>query len=302
MLLWELFEREDVSAAVVPRVGAKHVVIEPTPEEQRLFDRAGVKTFRDMYVVYAYLEPIAGNQDMQDRLKLRAGHNDEQYVRDVVDNGINAIMKTNAAKMDHKWGQTRGAIEMFQRWISSTRGNLVIVPLPSSSKTVHLVADAIARRTNAPIVDVLEKNPYPSVSHELVSGLNRKPYDYAGAKASMDRLEQEINQALERDDVEGYERLTSEYNKQKAKLKTYSRKHHMLDSGSLYGKAYYQTIRARGDAELSRLRDTYVLFVDDNVVSGHTVADAIKDLLAKGIRPKGILGFAPHHFTSVRPQ
>lgn len=227
---------------------------------------------------------------------MRAGYSDAESVRKVIDTAIDAILKTNAAGMDRKWGQTRLAVEMFQNWVRSARSKFVIVPMPSSSPVVKMVAQALSDRTNAPIVDILEKNPYPPVSHKLLTDRDRKPYDYAAAKAELDRLEQAIEQAVERNDEQGFEQATLAHEKLKAELKPYSRKTHMRDSGSLYGAAYYKTIRARDQVDTSRLRDAYVMFVDDNIVTGHTIADAVKDLLASGIRPKGMLGFAPHMF------
>lgn len=307
MQLFELFEREDTALQFRPRVGATRVQVIPTPDEKVMFDQAGISAdVDDMYVVHAYLEPIAGNLQVQDQLKLRGEYeNNVKAVNDVIATSIQTVLKTIPQSMDRKWEQTRTAVQIFQQWMTSPTVNFVIVPLPSSSPVPMMIAKQLAHaaRGKVSIVPALKKNPYPELDKTMIGDRVRSAVDYAGIKRNYERLKDQIDRAIEQGDDDTFERLEPAYaaaETQFKKLKPFSRKSHMVDSASLYGKAYYNTVQTDTTMNLNDLKGAAVVFVDDNIISGHTVADAIKDLLYNGIKPKYMIGFVPHRFDSVR--
>jgi hypothetical protein len=296
MLLLELLSPSD-ALKFKPNVAAHRVRVLPTPEEEVIFKQAGIPPeVRDVYVVYAFQEPTKDNLPVQDRLKLRAGNEERiQDVEDMINDAISVAQRTSTKTMNHKWEQSRVAVSQFQNWMRT--GKFIVVPMPSSSPTPQLVAAAISKLSGAQIVDAFKKNPYPSLSHHLVRNQRGVAYDFAAEKAKYNALVAQVDAAAERDDVDAWEKLETQRIAAEKALKTYSRKKQMDAPQSLYGRAYYNTIQMSDNPNSSALRDAYVMIVDDNIVTGHSIADAIKQLILSGIRPKDIIGFAPHQFT-----
>jgi hypothetical protein len=52
----------------------------------------------------------------------------------------------------------------------------------------------------------------------------------------------------------------------------------------------------------SQLQDKDIIFIDDNVVSGHTFSDAIISLYKMRIHPKSMVGFCPHKLYNSRKE
>lgn len=269
-----------------PAVGAKMVPIALTPEETADFEQNNLPLPPEsLYVVHAFVERLANNIERQDQLKLRTSQPDVEAVNAMIDDALQVIITTDTDRMPKKWESTKLAVDRFQRWLKAG-DKVTVVPMPSSSPVSKMIAQKICSLYGAHYVDCLEKNPWPRFS-DASPGVDPSAKRYAEER---ERLIQARDQAEAANDEDAYVK----YDDAVKRLVPFSRKSHMRDVKSLHGRAYYDTISPNDSLHSRTWTNTYVLLVDDNIISGHSIADAIKGLYYNGIQPVAIMGFAPH--------
>lgn len=308
MLLFELFEDVE-QLRFEPNVGAVHVKFAYVPEQEQAMKDAGITPpATDAYVVYAHVLDYH-QHDMMDRLKSRKQYATQtpeqtQAINQMIDNAIAAVAKADTDRMSHKWETTRAAVRQLQQFIKNG-SKVIVVPAPSSSALVNTIAARLASTIGAKVVAPFSKNTHPPVS---VKQLQRQypERDFTDVenpamfKHEMEAARRYAEKAADEGNDEQFDYWEKEYSKLKKRYEqyTYKRKNYQYAYNAHVGKAFYDTIRADGNAK--SLNGAYVILVDDNVMQGVTFSEAIKALWLQGIVPKQIVGFAPHKFTTVR--
>ena len=316
MLLYELIDPEQKidyrfdqpKLQVVTKNVAKRVM----PEEMQELKAAGVDPalLTHIPIIHMYQLPFTGTERTMDALKMRNGFT-QQDIEPDIRSGVGKVISTvaNLTDRDHRFTSLRHGA---QKAVSALRSMLkngepvVIIPLPSSSPLPGIIADSLAKAMpGAKVLDVLSKQ-MPRVSTQYLQDHPMKvdsPRDYHGEEqereALADKLE-ELQLDIETSPPDSahlpalrqeYAALQNRYNSLIAAKGPFQIKRHMLDPRSRYGRAYYGWIKAhQHDVPVQ------ILLVDDNLVAGNTIVDAVKSLVKLHKRPVKIMGFVLHKF------
>lgn len=322
MLLCEVVDPSKLNLHLKPAdldVGIKHINIvdDINPEERRAMEAIGVDLadLSPVSVVYGYILPFGpkghSTTPEMDALKMRNGYSVDDVKQRVIDGAtlfIKNLMVTNTdnkRSVSGRWAKTRAELRVIQNQLKSSPLVTIIV-IPSSSPLPQMLADITANvlRSKGIQVKVMEKGMLekvaPMLSRERLKDkpLGHKAIDYRGNETKLNALYHQLHNTDPSDPEAG--RLHAIIKQTMADMedgKAFQIKNTMRNAASDYGKAYYGWIKAH-EGDIS----TDVILIDDNVVSGKTVADAVKSLVALHRKPLNVIGIALHHFGKVRKE
>lgn len=275
------------------------------PEEQPLYSPEAVEAMKHVPVFFMHTVVLRGNKDQQDLIKLRGDYSPDTHgghVRAMVDRGVKRMVRRRGSRIDISraeqikrglddpmpkeervaalpWGPTKKkAWETMQDLLHSDAKKTVI-PMPSSSPLVKMIADSIVSNIpNAEISDVLYKDD-PMFSDMAASAArpNHVPGSLsATAVGNVKRRIKELEASLERKYDTAVDDELNRNREWLSKQKPFSAKNHYTNPRSNYGMWLYGWMRAR---ELSKGIPHDIILIDDNIVGGTTIANAVKGLM-----------------------
>lgn len=276
------------------------------PEEQPLYSPEAMEAMKHVPVFFMHAVVLRNNKDQQDLIKLRGDYSADthgEYVRAMVDRGVNRMVRRRGSRIDIdraeqiKQGQAdplpkeamaralpRGATKK-RAWetmqdLMHSNAKKTVIPMPSSSPLVRMIADSIVSNIpNAEISDVLYKDD-PMFSDMAASAArpNHVPGSLSTtAVGNVKRRVKELEAALERKYDAAVDDELNRSREWLSKQKPFSIKNHYTNPRSNYGKWLYGWMRAR---ELSKGVPHDIILVDDNIVGGTTIANAVKGLMS----------------------
>lgn len=265
-------------------------------------------------IVYSHLLDQNGNEGLMHAVKMR--HKDhqmqdgliERMVQDSVDLifGQKQILKRDRL---HNIGAKQRAVDIIRA--ATTKYKPLIVPMPSSSPLTRMFAEAIAKKTNTQVSDVLVKHPFPEKSQmirtrgrgfEQSTETSQSPADRVRkATAELTKVHQELKQLYASEDVtDDMIQRIDQLEQKSAQLSQvidpaankFAKK--SLQSAGGNSRRYYDYIRHNQD--VSHFNDRHIILVDDNIVTGETIAEAIKSFIRAGIIPHVVGGVCIHKY------
>lgn len=329
----------DIDASnVESRLGVKNVKIHLTKEERDLYARYPQlpRPPEQFPVVYAYTlirHDTEEGRMILDAIKKRPPLNPKDPTSFMSDENLEAFMAaavhklsrgaggTNVGQTSGTWKQTKQALNWFSRILTNPDGNVVIVPLDSSSEVVGMMSRILAREAHAPVVDGTFIKALPRLSKfakqsaktgeyeprtTTVLDYRAKHREYQAAIADCERQIDKINHTEYKTDKQiekafkEIEKLETKKQSIQEKLKNLKFQIKKVNRASTSGGQVYYNFQKAIPARARRLEDELVVLVDDNVDSGVSMADAVKSLYRAGIQPKYILGFCPHALESPK--
>jgi len=281
-------------------------------DERAEFDQLGVNVDQlpPVPVVYGYMLPFGTKTEHNkstttpemDALKMRKGWTAKD-VSGMVESGISYFINQLFALDPFITGtrsrntETKTRVKKIQQLLKRPTKKTILI-IPSSSPLPEMIASYLANElTNrGSDVEILPKDFLFTQSPTLSSG-----YPAAFDYKAKDKIDAEIEALLAQSNkTTKYQELVNIRNQvdiliKKRKDRTFHAKNHMMDSKSNYGKAYYGWIGSKH--ELSSDASDLII-IDDNIVSGRTVADTIKTLNKQNKRTLSVVGIVLHKFIS----
>lgn len=298
------------------------------PEEAKQFAAMGIdpSSIGDVSVVYGYAMPLIGKRGTpdekardaarRDALKMRgryAGKSIGPLVTDAVARVVQRLVKNpkldDAVQAVGRAGAQLPPGTIYSRKevqqlapvvrVFKSSSPKVIVQMPSSSPLNSMISKALQSQIGGTIIDAQITKVDPHLSREYLKKWNYNPEGVADIRQAKEKLEElELNIETHPDPSSAeYKALVAERDALRNKLqqsKSFQIKNMMSSPQSAHGRAYYGWIKAKDDFKVPKEAD--VIIVDDNIVTGATVAQAVKELIRKGIDPQRIVGFALHKF------
>lgn len=322
MLLSQLFERavkpqvdtSDVST-FTPHMGSKQIHVGQfiTPEESKVIDVATLpKQVVDFPVMYVYVEPMAGNVNRQDALKMRKQGRfqtpeHQNTIQQLVTSSIQTAVGYNERGGKYqRQSQNVGSTALVARALRGEFSNVAVVPLPSSSQLSTMIATGVAEASGGEIVQALQKSSQIKFSPGMAQRFGLPPRDPRG---DMHALQMELQsreetfanlpKATTPQMQKAQQQLAAQIERLEQKIADlqsvrYSQKSMYSNLQSARGRVYHGHFSASENARA--LNGKLVIIVDDNVYSGQTFAEAVKALVLAGVRPKAVVGFVLHQF------
>lgn len=265
-------------------------------------------------IIYSHTLQQAGNEGLMHAVKMR--HDDHRMqdgaIDQMINDSVNLIFgnkKLVAKDRMHSTDAKQRAIDIVR--MGATKYKPLIVPMPSSSPLTMMFAEAIAKKIGSSVSDVLVKHPFPEKS-KMIRTVSRgfepaqedsqSPADRVrAASAQLKKNAQELKRLYAAEDVtdEIIERIDALEQQQKeltastnAENNKWAKK--SLQSAGGNSRRYYDYIRHKGD--VSHMHDRYIILVDDNVVTGETITEAIKSFIRNGIVPHVLGGICIHQY------
>jgi phosphoribosylpyrophosphate synthetase len=163
-----------------------------------------------------------------------------------------------------------------------------------------MFAQELAKQIGSSVGDILVKHPFPEKSKQLrtrtrgfeeAEDTSPSPADRrrtnmkALAKVNTD-LEHLYNQDLTDVTLEQIEQLESRQAQLQKAIDPAQNKFEKKSLQSMFGSSrrYYDYIRHKEDAR--HIHEKHIILVDDNIVTGETLAEAVKSFVRQGIMPK----------------
>lgn len=296
-----------------------NVFNEVTPEESAEFEQLGLdlRQISPVPIVYGYELEFGPSTDADgnkisrttpemDALKMRAGYTADDVTDHIISGMkyfLSQIMQKDPQQSSHtrRQGAVLAGITKLQNIIKDTSNEKTIIIVPSSSPLPQLLADQLSVFFNNRGVkfsvlsgDTFSKqDPVLSRQHLQIRGKDPdKARDFRKDRARLEELEIFIQAE---DDPKERAKYQREYDNLKVRVdQGYKAKNMMMNSASDNGKAYYNVMAVKRDHQVA----TDVIIIDDNVVSGGTVAGMAKTLCKYHKKIINVCGFALHALVS----
>lgn len=265
-------------------------------------------------IVYSHTLQQADNEGLMHAVKMRhADHKMQDGAIDqMINDSVNLIFGNKrlvSKDRMHNTDAKQRAIDILR--MGATKYKPLVVPMPSSSPLTMMFAEAIAKKIGSTVSDVLVKHPFPEKS-KMIRTVSRgfepaqedspSPADRVrAAQRQIQKNAQELKQLYANEDVTDeiitrIDALERQQEELAASVDTTNNKwaKKSLQSAGGNSRRYYDYIRHKSD--VSHMNDRHIILVDDNVVTGETITEAIKSFIRNGIVPHVLGGICIHQY------
>ena len=294
-----------------------HEEIEAIKSSGKEVPRIGMK-FRsgthEIPIIYSHTLQQAGNEGLMHAVKMR--HDDHKMqdgaIEQMINDSVNLIFgnkKLIAKDRMHGTDAKQRAIDIIR--MGANKHKPLVVPMPSSSPLTMMFAEAVAKKIGSTVSNVLIKHPFPEKS-KMIRTVSRgfepaqedspSPADRVrAAQRQIQKNARELKQLYANEDVtdeiiERIDDLERQQTELAASIDVANNKwgKKSLQSAGGNSRRYYDYIRHNG--EVSQMHDRHIILIDDNVVTGETIAEAIKSFVRNGIVPHVLGGICIHQY------
>ena len=254
-------------------------------------------------ILYSHVVEQNDNEGLLHAIKMRDPLHriPPDLIKQMISDSVSAITgKKSITKTDGMKGAggKQRALEIAQAAMAKYKP--IIIPMPSSSPLTMMFARELANQIGSSVGDLLVKHPFPEKSKQVrTKSRGFEPADDttpspADRQRSNNNALEKINAELERlynqdltdDSLERIEQLELKQSQLKKAVDPSQNKFEKKSLQSMFGSSrrYYDYIRHKESA--SHIHEKHIILVDDNIVTGETLAEAIKSFVRQGISPK----------------
>lgn len=265
----------------------------------------------------------------------------KQNLEKIYKSGVHRLLNTSPGRLIGASDVVKNQYRMIQQMFTALklpnhaekRGNTIIVPLSSSSSVIAMIAKEIQDASGLTVLNgAFKKNQWPRLSEYIRTTTGGEQYkkrdainkttgipDTTRTKSPHNQLKQLKQQQrfyiqkiseLENKDFDTDKELnaiTTELQSCQIKLeqietklqRTFKISNQQAPGGDM-NRGYYNYQLATPVAK--ELAGKHIILIDDNVVSGYTMADAVKSLYRNGIIPASVVGIVPHKYNSFKKE
>ncbi|PPD55311.1 MAG: hypothetical protein CTY12_01515 [Methylotenera sp.] len=248
-------------------------------------------------------------------------------LNNIYKSGIERLSKTPPKLLSYHSDDDKKAYGQIQKMLTTlthdkyteVRNDYVIVPLSSSSSVIKMITQAVHDVSKIQVVwGAFKKNHWPRLSeyyrtvtggekyHKRDTSREQSPHNKHRILLTRQRKIKQLISQLENADfntdselknIESQIDALQQEDKQiQQTLKDTKFRISTAQTAVDKNRGFYNYQLATSNAQ--QLAGKHVILIDDNVVKGYTMADAVKSLYRNNIIPKSVCGIVPHRYKS----